>query len=351
MDDTIDDPLDFNNEHLQSFDEHMRCPICKEFYNTAMILSTCSHSFCAMCIRKSLSQEQCCPKCRKTCHDSQLHNNFDLDNLVQTWKNNARKLVLDMQETEPESSAPLLPEQPASSTQRNSHYRPTSQKQPAAALLDDEDFMPMNEISTANRRSRRLVDTTAASENPELGTCPFCLQKMPLAVLNSHANRCVDGDSRIPETPPVHKTNSSLGLGKKKYLGKKPQKIAYDMYKEKDMKRLLKDLGLPDNGDRSLCVWRYREYMILYNANMDAKDPVDFTVLLKQLKQAEHFYVTSRSSSKRAMPDVSEHKEKYGDEFQMLIEKAKKRQKAKASSSAAAGGGGSDMPRSDAAAP
>lgn len=84
--DGIDDPLDFKSSHLQTLDENLRCPICKEFYDTAMILSTCSHSFCAICIRRSLASEQCCPKCRTPSHDSNLHNNYDMDNVINAWK-------------------------------------------------------------------------------------------------------------------------------------------------------------------------------------------------------------------------------------------------------------------------
>lgn len=83
---TIDDPLDFKNSELQTLDENLRCPICKEFFNTPLILSTCSHSFCAICIRRCLAAEQCCPKCRTSSFESNLHNNYDLDNIVNAWK-------------------------------------------------------------------------------------------------------------------------------------------------------------------------------------------------------------------------------------------------------------------------
>jgi DNA repair protein Rad18 len=82
----VDDPSDFKAMELQTLDEHLRCPICKEFFSTPMILSSCSHSFCALCIRRSLTAEQICPKCRAPSLEKDLHNNYDLDNVVQIWK-------------------------------------------------------------------------------------------------------------------------------------------------------------------------------------------------------------------------------------------------------------------------
>lgn len=84
--DSFDDPSDFQADQFQVFDEHLRCPICKELFNATMILNTCSHSFCALCIRRSLSTEQICPKCRKPAFENNLIHNYDLDNVVHSWR-------------------------------------------------------------------------------------------------------------------------------------------------------------------------------------------------------------------------------------------------------------------------
>jgi len=86
MEDGFDDPSDFNAVQLSTLDEHLRCPICKEIFDATMLLSTCSHSFCALCIRRSLSTEQICPKCRKPAYESNLIHNYDLDNVVRQWR-------------------------------------------------------------------------------------------------------------------------------------------------------------------------------------------------------------------------------------------------------------------------
>lgn len=86
LEDFIDDPSDFESKSFQDLDEHLRCHICKEFFDTTMILTTCSHSFCALCIRRSLNTEQNCPRCRTVAHEQNLIHNYDLDNAVSTWR-------------------------------------------------------------------------------------------------------------------------------------------------------------------------------------------------------------------------------------------------------------------------
>ncbi|SAM09336.1 hypothetical protein [Absidia glauca] len=300
--DGIDDPLDFKSSHLQTLDENLRCPICKEFYDTAMILSTCSHSFCAICIRRSLASEQCCPKCRTPSHDSNLHNNYDMDNVIHAWKQ-SRKTILDLE---------ALDRSP-----------PTDQ--PSSQNEQDEDFLEAP--SSSSRRSARLRTTTSKSEgkvvnntrweltsdgittlfsviDPELVTCPVCQQRMQMAVLNQHVDSCLNGDSTIPPLP----VKASIPtLGKKTInTGKKPVKIVYDMYKDKDLRRMLKEYDLPDHGDKAQLIWRYKEYVTMYNANMDSSDPVDISQLIRQLQTTEKLYST-RNLHKRSAPDTAVH--------------------------------------------
>ncbi|CAG8439587.1 6477_t:CDS:10 [Diversispora eburnea] len=66
----ISDPSDFPQTGLQSLDLFSRCPICKEFFNTPMI-SECGHTYCSLCIRRSLATDQVCPICRVNLSESQ----------------------------------------------------------------------------------------------------------------------------------------------------------------------------------------------------------------------------------------------------------------------------------------
>lgn len=58
------------------------CPICQDVYVDPVITSKCHHSFCAECIRKSLSFELQCPLCRGRLAEAELHPNLALHGLV-----------------------------------------------------------------------------------------------------------------------------------------------------------------------------------------------------------------------------------------------------------------------------
>ncbi|OAJ41318.1 hypothetical protein BDEG_24939 [Batrachochytrium dendrobatidis JEL423] len=49
---------------FKAMDESLRCPICKELFDAAMILP-CIHTFCSLCIRQSLLVKMQCPSCGK----------------------------------------------------------------------------------------------------------------------------------------------------------------------------------------------------------------------------------------------------------------------------------------------
>lgn len=54
-------------------------------------------------------------------------------------------------------------------------------------------------------------------------------------------------------------------------------------------------------------VWRHREYVTLYRANLDSEHPVDFATLRRQLAEAENGYVYNRNSAQKSTPNIEEH--------------------------------------------
>ena len=84
----ITDPSDWNNTTLSSLyplDSSLRCLICKDFY-TAPVITTCLHTFCSLCIRRSLSAEATCPACRTTnISDNGLRQNKIVADLVENF--------------------------------------------------------------------------------------------------------------------------------------------------------------------------------------------------------------------------------------------------------------------------
>uniref|UniRef100_A0A7S0WW35 RING-type E3 ubiquitin transferase n=1 Tax=Pyramimonas obovata TaxID=1411642 RepID=A0A7S0WW35_9CHLO len=93
-------PLDNSNDSVDDFPEawpdsvkemrtlesSLRCPICGEFIDGCLSLPECQHSFCALCIQRSLGFREQCPVCRITAHTSDLQGNKVMDALVENLK-------------------------------------------------------------------------------------------------------------------------------------------------------------------------------------------------------------------------------------------------------------------------
>jgi DNA repair protein Rad18 len=86
--DDVSDPSDWRTTSvpgLLPLDSNLRCLICKDFYS-APVITTCQHTFCSLCIRRSLSAEPVCPTCRATnISDSGLRQNKVVEDLVENF--------------------------------------------------------------------------------------------------------------------------------------------------------------------------------------------------------------------------------------------------------------------------
>jgi E3 ubiquitin-protein ligase RAD18 len=74
----------------------LRCQVCKDFFNTPMITS-CSHTFCSLCIRRCLTTDGRCPSCRAQDQEIKLRPNPIVQELVDTFQV-ARPVILQLGE-------------------------------------------------------------------------------------------------------------------------------------------------------------------------------------------------------------------------------------------------------------
>lgn len=63
----------------------LRCQICKDFFDNPVITS-CSHTFCSLCIRRCLSAEGKCPACRSPDQESKLRRNWAVQEIVESFQ-------------------------------------------------------------------------------------------------------------------------------------------------------------------------------------------------------------------------------------------------------------------------
>lgn len=84
----IDDPSDWMQTPaplLAPVEAALRCQVCKDFYDTPMITS-CSHTFCSLCIRRCLTNDGKCPTCRAPDQELRLRRNWTVQELTDSFK-------------------------------------------------------------------------------------------------------------------------------------------------------------------------------------------------------------------------------------------------------------------------
>ena len=96
----IEDPSDWlqtSTPLIATIDAASRCQVCKDFYDTPMITS-CSHTFCSICIRRCLTNDGKCPACRAPDQELRLRRNWTVQELVDGFKA-ARPALLNLGKT------------------------------------------------------------------------------------------------------------------------------------------------------------------------------------------------------------------------------------------------------------
>ncbi|KAJ1769787.1 E3 ubiquitin-protein ligase rad18 [Coemansia sp. RSA 1843] len=91
----LEDPGDWPSSfpHLREIDQLLRCPICKEYFETAMVTSGCGHTFCSLCVRRCLTQETKCPSCRVVLTESDLRPSRIVDSLMRAFRSGRQALL------------------------------------------------------------------------------------------------------------------------------------------------------------------------------------------------------------------------------------------------------------------
>lgn len=105
----VSDPTDWLGTPLSSLmqvEQSLRCHVCKDFFNSPMITS-CSHTFCSLCIRRALNTDGKCPLCRATDQESKLRGNWAIREATEAFMT-SRKAMLDLarQPAAPASTPP-----------------------------------------------------------------------------------------------------------------------------------------------------------------------------------------------------------------------------------------------------
>ncbi|KAJ1652157.1 E3 ubiquitin-protein ligase rad18 [Dispira simplex] len=170
----------------------------------------------------------------------------------------------------------------------------------------DDDFMATPRICEQNSaKRRRTIQKTTIMQSPSSSThmveCPICQCFVAEAIINKHLDQCLGTESsltpstsRLSRAAPSHVHVANLLNGKRGSLTHsskvkygKPTKLVYSIMSDKQLRKVLRDLGIPAHGDRGMLQRRHTEYLNLYLANVDASQPKPLAQIARDLLKWE----------------------------------------------------------------
>ncbi|XP_059966933.1 E3 ubiquitin-protein ligase RAD18 isoform X5 [Mesoplodon densirostris] len=344
---------------MKTIDDLLRCGICFEYFNIAMMIPQCSHNYCSLCIRKFLSYKTQCPTCCVTVTEPDLKNNRVLDELVKSLNFARNHLLQFALESPPISSASSSSKKLAAKVHTSVAFR-HSLKQGSrlmenflireaggsvSELLIKENeskFSPQKELSSsAKTRGTPSIEKSAPGfseasvpETPSTSAlkevtkvdCPVCGVHIPENHINKHLDSCLSREEK--------KESLRSSVHKRKPL----PKTVYNLLSDRDLKKKLKQHGLSVQGNKQQLIKRHQEFVHMYNAQCDALHPKSAAEIVQEIenmektrmrleasKLNESIMVFTKDQTEKEIDEIhSNYRIKHQNEFQRLVDQAKK---------------------------
>ncbi|XP_044307907.1 E3 ubiquitin-protein ligase RAD18 isoform X3 [Varanus komodoensis] len=349
---------------LKEVDNLLRCGICFEYFNIAMIIPQCSHNYCSLCIRRSLSYKPQCPTCCVAATGPDLKNNRILDELVQTFNSARQQLFQSVLDFPPVSPTTVLTKKasvkehvltaPASfALKQEKQYKdiifvkdvckpkrhmklPETESKKIKlkheeSLCSEEDYeMESNEVagtSPVGGTKNPEVPSTSATKVITKVECPICGIPVQELHINKHLDMCLTRGEK----------KESLRSSGRKLL----PKVVYNLLSDRDLRRRLKEYGLSTQGTRQQLIKRHKEFVHMYNSQCDSLNPKSVVEIVKELENIEKTQAQLESSKPKedsmtftkhqTENEIDEihrdYRKKHKVEFQHLIDQMNKRKK------------------------
>ncbi|XP_029412962.1 E3 ubiquitin-protein ligase RAD18 isoform X2 [Nannospalax galili] len=343
---------------MKTIDDLLRCGICFEYFNIAMIIPQCSHNYCSLCIRKFLSYKTQCPTCCVAVTEPDLRNNRLLDELVKSMSFARTRLLQFALESPPISPVSSTSKKVVKVQTAGATGHPVKQ---GSRLMDkflireagdctsellkkenDSKFSPQKEISTSTETKEiNFVGKMAPSSSDANGpvtpststvkpdtkvACPVCGVNVPENHINKHLDSCLSREEKIESLrSSVHK--------------RKPlPKTVYNLLSDRDLKKKLKQHGLSVQGNKQQLIKRHQEFVHMYNAQCDALHPKSVAEIVQEIenmektrmrleasKLNESVMVFTKDQTEEEIDEIhSKYRKKHHNEFQFLVDQAKK---------------------------
>lgn len=347
----VTEPHDFEHAQLVNLDTTLRCSICKDLINVPMF-APCSHSFCSMCIRESLTVKPECPVCRTATSDGLLKRNTMLSEVVEAYKL-ARQTILGH---EKESNMNMHTGYPASvlgKRKRSDMSITSSGNSPGTSKMSRLDSNGSSSKTSPMISPNGIHNMVQSPLNTDtrlsMVSCPICEEIVDANYINTHLDNSCSLNSRQIEGLAGKRQNRGGGArnetsqakawanvlgpraaGKAKLKGvandipmKRISKVNYDIKTTKQLRELLAEEGLNDKGDVPQLRARHERWVNMWNAEVDAPKPRPRHTLVKDVTEWEQALARTKN---KPIPKVENSKawlETNRDQFDRLIADAR----------------------------
>ena len=307
---------------LAPLESALRCQVCKDFFNTPMMTS-CSHTFCSLCIRRYLSQEGRCPACRTADQELKLRRNWVVEELVSGFVEGRESLLtFARRAAEVEKQKQEGDDNPRPKKRRKVHVQSllqdgagaerrstrsqsrrdaiqASQESTAEHIVADSDDAGSEYEEQEETEMARQAPTpprAKAELNDGLVACPGCGKRMKEEIVFTHLDQCAsigDGQETTPNTNGVYKAQAPQPGSSIAYTPPdavltsrardRLPTIAYSMLSDTALRKKLQALGISSQGPKLLLQKRHTEWVNLWNADCDSRNPRKKQELLAEL--------------------------------------------------------------------
>lgn len=187
----LPDSTDWIKTSLPAFEPleaALRCEVCKEFY-TNPVITSCSHTFCSICIRRCIATDGKCPACKTVCSADKLLPNIAVREIAVRFQE-ARPTALEMARAEDKDAA----ETPTSSRKRKLDDTDLEEGEPARQTRSRQTRSHRNERRRPDDAAVVIPDSDEEAEEEYLpdgmAKCPICQLAMKEAAVFSHLDNC-----------------------------------------------------------------------------------------------------------------------------------------------------------------
>uniref|UniRef100_A0A0A9X1Y2 RING-type E3 ubiquitin transferase n=1 Tax=Lygus hesperus TaxID=30085 RepID=A0A0A9X1Y2_LYGHE len=362
---------------FKRLDAVLKCGICYDYMTNSMITS-CSHTYCSLCIRKFMQYKNQCPACFEETYEVHLRNNRPLDDIIAIFVKMKDKLQRALRlatipipiKGEPKCDAKeenaLFPKTPKNrssfepktpSSVRSSvgevavqlfkektEEAPTGSPIPGSSYKDKTPKTPSQSDKSGDDVVLNGVKIPGIFNAPisfprvrkpdEMAQCPVCEVEVPARNINLHLDTCLAAESGC-------RPKNRKAVPKREPLPKR----LFSLLKDPALKKILKDYGLNTQGDRKTLISRIQRYTVIYNSENDSPNPRPIPELVAQLEREEReekkpnalLKSLARNQPQRVVidrkadPEVIEqahkaYREENKDSFKKLIEQMRARE-------------------------